>query len=218
MIGIYKITCLITNFTYVGKSISLLKREKDYMELKNNTKNQPKIYKSLITYGSINHKFEIIEECLEEQLDIREVYYKQMELDKVGGDLDKVLFYYLYDNISGKKGPRTDITKLKISKAHKGRKFSQSWKELISKRKKGFKYSEISKKIMSEKALGKNKIFRKRNLPINQYDISNNFIKQWKNSKEILNYYKMMSRSSLQKVCKGERNNLYKGYIWKYYE
>lgn len=74
MIGIYKITSP-TNRVYIGQSVNIEKRWKDYNLLKN-CKPQIKLYRSLIKYGIINHKFEIIEECSIEQLNERERYWQ----------------------------------------------------------------------------------------------------------------------------------------------
>jgi len=59
MIGIYKITNPKGKI-YIGQSINIKRRFNEYKRL--NCSQQPKIYNSLLKYGSDNHKFEIIEE------------------------------------------------------------------------------------------------------------------------------------------------------------
>lgn len=130
MIGIYKITNP-NNKVYIGQSINIEKRRKYYSYVINNI-NQPALYNSFNKYGFDNHIFEIIEECSIEQLNERETYWKQYELDKVNGDFSKVLFCGLYDSGGGPK--------------------SQQWKENIgisnSKPKpKGFMSDELKNKI-----------------------------------------------------------------------
>jgi group I intron endonuclease len=71
-IGIYKITSP-SGKIYVGQSTNLEKRKDDYKKLK--CEKQPKLYNSLQKYGWEQHKFEIIEECAEEQLNKREIYW-----------------------------------------------------------------------------------------------------------------------------------------------
>jgi group I intron endonuclease len=71
-IGIYKITSPVGKI-YVGQSVDLKKREKDYKKLK--CWKQHKIYNSLKKYGPENHKFEILEECTLEQLNEKEIYW-----------------------------------------------------------------------------------------------------------------------------------------------
>ena len=73
-IGIYKITNP-TNRVYIGQSINIEKRWKDY-NLLSNCKSQVKLYRSFLKYEITNHKFEIIEECLIEQLNERERYWQ----------------------------------------------------------------------------------------------------------------------------------------------
>ena len=73
MIGIYKIISPL-NKVYIGQSINIIKRFNDYKIL-NNCKGQIKLYNSLIKYGTENHKLEIVEECKEEQLNEREIYW-----------------------------------------------------------------------------------------------------------------------------------------------
>jgi|LakMenEpi03Aug12_release.lakeMendotaPanAssembly.Ray.scaffolds.fasta_scaffold314102_2 group I intron endonuclease len=76
MIGIYKITNP-NNEIYVGQSTNIENRwNKDYKTLR--CKTQPKLYNSLKKYGPENHKFEIVEECVIEQLLMRETYYKNL--------------------------------------------------------------------------------------------------------------------------------------------
>lgn len=60
MACVYKITSP-TNKTYVGSSINVVKRWKNYKNL--DCKKQRKLYNSLKKHGYDNHKFEIITEC-----------------------------------------------------------------------------------------------------------------------------------------------------------
>lgn len=73
MIGIYKITNP-NGHIYVGQSTEIEKRRNKYSYCEYMYENN-KLYNSLRSHGYINHKFEIIEECTEEKLDEREVYW-----------------------------------------------------------------------------------------------------------------------------------------------
>lgn len=86
--GIYKITSP-TGRIYVGKSKDIRKRWMSYLNIR--CKSQPKLYRSLVKYGPKAHKFEVLEECLYEQLDDREVHWgvKFRVLEK--GNLNTVL-------------------------------------------------------------------------------------------------------------------------------
>lgn len=134
MIGIYKITNPKGKI-YIGSSINLQRREKDYKYLR--CKNQTLIYNSLKKYGWGSHKFEIIEECLVEELNEKEIYWTH-ELKAFSNNGGLVL------QIGGNNGSQSDDTKLKKSISMKGKlkgrtnyKISQQWKE--GKRESGMK-------------------------------------------------------------------------------
>lgn len=111
MIGIYKITSP-SGKIYIGQSINIDKRRIQYSKLE--CKNQPKILNSLKKYGPENHIFEILEECTLDQLNEREIYWKQYYLNKLGWK--KVLFCELHDSGGG---PKSEETKLNQSKGLK---------------------------------------------------------------------------------------------------
>ena len=78
MTGIYKITNKINNKVYIGQSINI---EKRWGEHKHNAFNQNThtyyypLYLAIRKYGLDSFVFEIIEECLTEELTIREQYW-----------------------------------------------------------------------------------------------------------------------------------------------
>lgn len=72
MVGIYKITSP-SGKIYIGQSVNIKERFRKYEKL--NCKRQVKLYNSIIKHGIENHVFEIIEECIEEQLNEREIYW-----------------------------------------------------------------------------------------------------------------------------------------------
>jgi group I intron endonuclease len=145
MIAIYKITSP-SGKIYIGQSIHVEKRQKYYDNI-NNIKKQRKLYYSFLKYGSINHKFEIIEECTVEQLNERETYWKQHYLNKVNGDWEQVLFCGLYD-IGG--GPKSDEWKKNIGIANSKPKpkgfMSDNLKQKLSKIHTGKKHKPHKKK------------------------------------------------------------------------
>jgi|LakMenEpi03Aug12_release.lakeMendotaPanAssembly.Ray.scaffolds.fasta_scaffold443185_2 group I intron endonuclease len=77
MIGIYKITSP-SNKVYIGQSVNIQKRFRDYKSLKRSIKQQPKLYNSFVKYGVDNHLFEILSECTKEELNILERYFQDM--------------------------------------------------------------------------------------------------------------------------------------------
>ena len=121
MIGIYKITSPNKKI-YIGQSINIEKRFKWYLRLYG-PNIQPKIYKSLKKHGPENHIFEVIEECFLDQLNKREIYYKQQIIDEFGWD--KALFCEIYDSGGG---PKSEETKRKIGEGNKGKIISEEHK------------------------------------------------------------------------------------------
>lgn len=69
--GIYLITNLINGKQYIGQSVGIQHR---WVQHKNSKENYP-ISKAIRRYGRDNFKFEIIENCLPEELDEKEIYY-----------------------------------------------------------------------------------------------------------------------------------------------
>jgi group I intron endonuclease len=109
--GIYKITCLITGKIYIGQSVDIFNRWIQYHRLEQKVIG-PKLYNSFIKYGLDNHVFEIIEECIKEQLNIKEInYIKQCNSFLKGLNLTE----------GGEGVKHTDETKKKISDSKKGK-------------------------------------------------------------------------------------------------
>ena len=73
MTGIYKIVNPIGHI-YIGQAFNIERRWKDYSCFK--CKSQTKLYRSIGTYGWINHSKEVLEECIADQLDERERYWQ----------------------------------------------------------------------------------------------------------------------------------------------
>lgn len=76
MIGVYKITNPV-GLSYVGQSKNIKKRFTAYRNNKNALKHGY-IYQSLFEYGFENHIFEVIEECLTEELNDKERYWQEV--------------------------------------------------------------------------------------------------------------------------------------------
>lgn len=126
--GIYKITSP-TGKIYIGQSVNIKNRFKQYKYISNNKIIGPKLYNSLKKHGFENHQFEIIEECIIEQLNEKEIYWKKHILEGVGWE--QVLFCELYDRGGG---PKSEQTRLKTSLSLKG-------KPMVNNMKKVEKYS-----------------------------------------------------------------------------
>lgn len=153
MIGIYKITNPKRK-VYIGQSINIERRFKQYLKSSLQKYSQTKLYNSFKKYGLDSHTFEILEECNFEELNNKERFYQ-----------DKY-------NVLSKNG----LNCILISTDLKPSLFSKETREKMSKSKIGIKCSEetrlkISKSNTGRKVTGKNyEIFRnamkKRSKPI----------------------------------------------------
>jgi len=258
MIGIYKIVSP-SGRTYIGQSTNIDKRKIDYNQ-NGCLKNQPKIYKSITKYGWENHTHEIIEECNIEQLNERETYWKQVELDKVNNDWSKVLFCGLYDTGGG---PKSKEWKQNISNGHptkkpiiqlslEGAKINEYISINEAARQTGVKVGDISACCNGKQktAYGFKWIFKDENLrpllkprkvkvmtvegsynlsqkmkgnnyktgkgkPIEQYDLNNNFIREWIGGatevEKELGYNHKAIHENLKNRCKTAF-----GFTWKF--
>jgi hypothetical protein len=258
MIGIYKIVSP-SGRTYIGQSIDIEKRKIDYNQ-KGCLKNQPKIYQSILKYGWENHIHKIIEECTLEQLNERETYWKQIELDKVNNDWNKVLFCGLYDTGGG---PKSKEWRQNISNSHPTKKPVEQYNiegsklnEYISmneaSRQTGIRVGDISAccngkqktvngfkwmfkdidlrplpkerkiKVMSEdgkynlsQKLKGNTFKKGKGKPIEQYDLNNNFIKEWSGGATEVEQELGFNHKAIQNNLKNRCKTTF-GYIWKF--
>ena len=147
MTGIYKITSP-SGRIYIGKAVNIEKRWLTYHRIKG-VKGQTRLYRSLVKHGVQNHTFEIVEECLFEQLNIRERYWQD------------------YFDVTGENGLNCELTAtdvlpkifsketiLKMSNSATGRILSQETKNKIGSKSLNRKHSEITKKKISENSKG----------------------------------------------------------------
>ena len=142
--GIYKITSP-SNKIYVGQSINIEKRFKQYKRL--DCKKQPKIYNSLVKHGVELHQFEIIEKCKLNELNKREQYWKQY-YNTINEGLNCELF-----DIG--QGYRSDEVKIKISNSLKGKPKSQEHCLNLSKSKIGIPSKRKDKPDLKQKGVSK---------------------------------------------------------------
>lgn len=109
--GIYKITCLPTGKIYVGQSVDIFNRWVQYHRLEQKVIG-PKLYNSFIKYGLDNHMFEIVKECLKEQLNNEEIKHIEEHSSFLKGlNLTK----------GGEGVKHTEETKRKISESKKNK-------------------------------------------------------------------------------------------------
>lgn len=73
MIGVYRITNLTNNKTYVGQSVNIENRWESHR--KKSRKGCPLLYAAFDKYGLDNFEFVILEQCLPDKLNEKEKYY-----------------------------------------------------------------------------------------------------------------------------------------------
>lgn len=128
MIGIYKITSP-NGRIYIGQSVNINRRFNTYKNLYNNVKTSPKLYRSLLKYGTINHVFEVIETCEKEKLNERERFYQDLYNANSKQNLNCILTSTTEKKGVGKKV--SEEQKKQISLVHKGKKYSEETKKKI---------------------------------------------------------------------------------------
>jgi|LakMenEpi03Aug12_release.lakeMendotaPanAssembly.Ray.scaffolds.fasta_scaffold442686_2 group I intron endonuclease len=154
-IGIYKITSP-SGRVYIGQSTDIDRRwNVNYKNLR--CKSQRRLYSSFVYHGVENHTFEIIKECMVEEIPYYERHYQEFYnvLDKDYGLNCKL------SKVGEKKQVCSDETRQKMSEKAKGRKLSEGAKRKLSiflignKYNLGKKQSEDHIKKKVEKTKGK---------------------------------------------------------------
>ena len=210
MIGIYKITNLKGKI-YIGQSVNIEDRKLQYKYLSKYSLGR-KIYNSLKKYGWKNHTFEIIEECFLDQLDEREIYW---------GKHFNVLENGLNLKLGDGRGICSKETKCLMSKSAKNI-MTEEHRKKLSIAKLGKSRTEEAKQTLrvpkkskeNYKNVGK---WVKSTTYVLQYDLKENFIKEWPNIKEAEMFYhpKNTPKNNISNCCSGRQKTAYR-YIWKY--
>jgi len=191
---VYKITSP-TNRIYIGSTVCISRRLAQYKNYF--TKSQRKLHNSFLKYGYNSHKFEIIwegpakerlkhEALLGLKLNCLSEKNLNCKLPKIDEDIYVV----------------SKETRKKMSKWQIGRKMSKEAKLKMSKSKLGKKQSNETKQKIS-------KAFSK---PIIQYDLYNNYIKEWKSAAEVQRKIKINS-GHIRECCRKERKTA-GGFKW----
>jgi group I intron endonuclease len=218
MIGIYKITSP-NNRIYIGQSVNIKKRFISYKRMYVKNEGQTRLHRSFLKYGVNNHKFELVCECIESELNNYERYYQE-------------LFNCLNDGLNcrltktnDRSGSVSKETLLKMSIASmgnthwEGKKHTQETKDKIKLANTGRKFSEEVNKSKGRKGRESNRkgIFSENNprsIKVLQFDLNDNLIKEWNCLMDIrreLDYH----IGNVSSCLKGNLKT-YKKFKWQY--
>ena len=202
MTVVYKITNLINNKIYIGSSKNYNKRK--YMHLHNlklNKHHNKHLQSSFNKYGECNFNFNIVEECLKEDLIKKEQYYidtlkPEYNICKIAGSIEGI--------------KRSEETKRKISESNKGKVLSKEARIKISKSLTGRKnkpHSLESKIKMSESRKGKCSLTKEQlyDRTLKSLDKTRKVIYQINDKDEILNTFISISEAARHFKCKPKR-------------
>lgn len=172
--GIYKITNP-NGHIYIGQSINIIRRFNEYKK-NHGCGRHTRLFNSLKKHGFDKHKIEILERCLPEELNNKEIYYIKinnsfntdigMNLHSGGNNhiISEETRVKLKLSHLGQKSWNKGLTKendirlKKQGERHsikmKGRKASDETKKKMSESRKGKKHSEETRKKLSERKIG----------------------------------------------------------------
>jgi group I intron endonuclease len=195
--GVYKITNIITKEFYIGSSKRLDYRRWGHLhKLRKNKHKNRHLQDSYNQYGEQAFKFEILEITNENVLKQKEQYY----LDTLNPSFN------ICKNANSPAGIKhTEEAKINMRNAHIGKKLS---KESIEKRTKKILGSKRSQETVLKMRKSAKTII------VEQYDLKDNFIKEWHSISEAARYYKIKG-SHISSCCKNKRKTCC-GFKWRY--
>lgn len=135
MIGIYKITSP-TGRVYIGQSVDIEARWVTYMSMHPSLKKQTKLYYSLKKHKPESHRFEVLLECADCELNEWERYYQDE-------------FNVLMDGLNCRLTQTSD-------KSGKTQPFTAEHRAKLKQARANIEFTDTRKKRMSDSMLGKN--------------------------------------------------------------
>ena len=211
--GIYKITNLITQQSYIGQSINLSHRLSEHRRCEGASY----IHNAIKKYGLENFSFEVIEYCDQQLLNEREQYwvayydsYNNGYNMTIGGDamanhpIQAVVQYDLQGNqLQTFKSVmdasrQCNIASGKICAVCKGNRRTAG----------GYQW-----RYPQDPAPGVAKL---KTRAVDQFDLNGNFIQTWESATEAGKFYHK-NMSAISHVCQGVRPTAW-GYKWKYHD
>jgi hypothetical protein len=192
MIGIYKITSP-SGKIYIGQAVNIEKRGGSYRRGVN-CKNQPRLYASLLKYSFSEHIFEVIEECIVEELNTRERHWQD--------------FY----DVLGPKGLNCRLTTTEDRSGY----LSQETRQRLSIVKKSFYKSAkgAESRAMQVANTDYAEVARKLRKPVIQYTVRGLLIKEWNSISEAAEHLQIKI-PDITTCCRGRQQSA-AGFIWRY--
>lgn len=207
MIGIYKITNLVNNKVYIGKSIQVEKRKyqhfyDSFYKNANNRNYNMTIHKAIRKYGKENFSFDILEICNIEELNQKEqywiTYYNSKRLgynESDGGEgvvgLDRELIFSLWE-----KGNS-------IVQICRQTNYSKSGVQQALKNYKNYSVEESQKRRAQS-----------RNKQVMQFDLQHNYIKTFSSIKEASQETGIRA-DTISATCRGKQKTS-GNFIWAF--
>ena len=142
---IYKITSP-TGKIYIGQTVDIDDRFTRYRQLR--CKGQTKLYRSIKKYGHELHSFEMIESCLDIDMNNRERHYQEF-YDVLGKN--GLNCCYVQSSFNSGRHSEESIAKMKISQSNR----SAETRARLSKSRMGHHVSDATKAKISEKLIGR---------------------------------------------------------------
>lgn len=217
MIGIYKIENKINGKIYIGQSIAIKTRWRQHRYEAQTGESQAPLYLALRKYGIENFSFEVLEECPQELLNEKEIFwiahYKSNDRDfgynvLAGGQNGGVFypnewFYELWD------------AGFTVGEIQKELGVSQG---TVSSKLEGYKDYNIhnSRSRGAIKAIQDGKIFPNQNVyEVHQYDLLGNYIQSFSDASSAAKHYsnKVNSSDNITHVINGIQQTAY-GFQW----
>jgi group I intron endonuclease len=203
--GVYKWTNLVTGESYVGSSISLTKRFRDYYK----ESKRLVIYNAILKHGYNNFSLDILEYCCPNKVIEREQYY--IDLLKPEYNILKMAGSCL-----GYK--HTKETKKLLSDKLKGREHSIEFKLNQSKTRRGIKHKPYNKSSKNINRVLKDETKLKLSLNVKGvgvkiFDRSNNLIKEFPTMTSAANYLGV-HRKTINRIY--ETGHSYDDFIYKF--
>lgn len=198
--GIYCIKNLINNKVYIGKSKNISERFKSHLyALKSDTHPNTHLQKSFNKHGECNFDFIVLNSF--ENID--EVFLNELEIKLIKEYKSHIDLYGYNKTFGGEGASHTDEIKKKISNTLKGKPLDDRRKEILRKTNTGRKRTEEWKKDISKKL----------SIPILQYDLKMNLIKEWNSIREAANALGIYESGI--NACVNGKQKFSKGFIWK---